>query len=154
MCAVQFAHTVKAKREAKEHRERKAKAKTKAEWMREAQAVFNRWIRHRDQGQPCISCGRHHTGQYHAGHYRSTKAAPELRFSESNVHLQCQPCNTHLSGNIVEYRRGLIAKIGIELVEWIEGHHEPKRYTIDDLKAIKSEYTKRLKAVDTPATEV
>ena len=137
-----------AKREAKEHRERKAKAKTRQEWLKDAQTAFNLFIRTRDKGRPCISCGRHHQGQYHAGHYRSTKAAPELRFEELNVWKQCQPCNTHLSGNIIEYRKRLIARIGVDRVEWLEGKHEAKHYTIDDLKAIKSEYTKKAKELE------
>lgn len=117
------------------------KLKSKAQWAKEAQTEFNRFIRLRDADQPCISCGRHHTGQNHAGHYLSVGARPELRFTESNVHKQCAPCNTHLSGNAVLFRRGLLAKLGIELVEWLEGPHEPRRDTIDSLKAIKAHYT-------------
>jgi hypothetical protein len=117
--------------------------KTKAERMREAQAAFNRFIRLRDSGQPCISCGRFHGGQLHAGHYRTTKAAPELRFDERNVNLQCAPCNNHLSGNIVEYRRGLLAKYGQAVVDEIEGPHDLKRYTIEDLIEIKRAYTEK-----------
>lgn len=144
-CAIDKAKEIRAKRERKEHREAKAKLKTRRDWLREAQAAFNRFIRTRDMGQPCISCGRHHQGQWHAGHYLSTGARPELRFDERNVHLQCQPCNTHLSGNIVLYRQGLIAKIGLAAVEELEGPHEPKKYTVEDLKAIKAMYTARIK---------
>lgn len=121
------------------------KMKSKAQWAKEAQASFNAFIRSRDADQPCISCGRHHQGQYHAGHYLSVGARPELRFCESNVHKQCAPCNTHLSGNAVLFRRGLLAKLGIELVEWLEGHHEPRRDTIDDLREIKATYTAKTK---------
>lgn len=138
----------RAKRERKETLEAKAKLKTRRDWISEAQAAFNRFIRTRDVGQPCISCGRHHQGQMHAGHYLSTGARPELRFSELNVHAQCAPCNNHLSGNIVLYRKGLIQKIGVQLVEWLEGHHEPKHYTVDDLKAIKAEYTRKAKELE------
>lgn len=149
--AAKKSKATRARKEAREHREAKVRAKPRSKWMQEAQAAFNRWIRLRDAGQPCISCGRHHQGQHHAGHYRSTKAAPELRFEENNVHLQCQPCNTHLSGNIVEYRKSLIQKIGLlgfGGVEWLEGPHEPKHYTIEDLKAIKEKYTAMAKALD------
>jgi hypothetical protein len=131
----------KAKRERKETKERKAKLKPRRDWLREAQSAFNKFIRTRDAGQPCISCGRHHNGQWHAGHYLSTGARPELRFDERNVHLQCAPCNNHLSGNIVLYRQGLIAKLGLAVVEELEGPHEPKHYSIDDLREIKARYT-------------
>lgn len=141
VCAWRYTGQQNAKTDRRLTREAKAKLKTRAQWMKEAQAAFNKYIRLRDAGQPCISCGRHHQGQWHAGHYLSTGARPELRFEESNVHLQCAPCNNHLSGNIVLYRIGLITKIGIEKVAWLEGPHEPKKYTVDDLKAIKAKYT-------------
>ena len=99
----------------------------------------------RDEKEACISCGRHHTGQYHAGHYRTVGAAPELRFNELNVHKQCSVCNNHLSGNLIEYRRGLVAKIGIEKVEWLEGKHEAKKYTIDEIIEIKKHYQQKIK---------
>lgn len=140
-CAIRYTADLKAKRDRKETRDRKAKLKSRRDWLREAQAAFNRFIRLRDAGKPCISCGRHHQGQWHAGHYLSVGARPELRFEELNVHAQCAPCNNHLSGNIVLYRQGLITKIGSDRVEWLEGPHEPKHYSIDDLKAIKRHYT-------------
>jgi hypothetical protein len=142
-CAIKHTASLKAKRERKETKERKAKLKTRRDWLREAQAVVNKFRRLEDtkKGYPCISCGRHHQGQYHAGHYRSTKAAPELRFDPRNIHLQCQPCNTHLSGNILGYRKGLIDRYGMSLVDYLEGPHEAKHYTIDELKAIKKEYS-------------
>jgi hypothetical protein len=146
-CQVTYAtaHALKSqdkrvKQERKELRERREKAKPRSWHKAEAQRWFNKYIRLRDADLPCISCQRFHTGQYHAGHYRTVGASPELRFDEHNVHKQCAPCNNHLSGNIVNYRSGLIARIGIELVEWLEGKHEPKHYTIDDLKAIKAKY--------------
>lgn len=147
-CAIDMARDIKAKRERKERKEAKAKLKTRRDWLREAQAVFNRFIRLRDAGRPCISCGRHHQGQNHAGHYRSTKAAPELRFDEANVHLQCQPCNTHLSGNVVEYRKELINRIGQAEVDRLEGPHEPMKYTIDDLRQIKATYQAKCKELE------
>ncbi|MFG0496276.1 recombination protein NinG [Pseudomonas sp. YQ_13] len=133
--------------ERREIQVRKQKLKSRADYVREAQAVFNQWVRLRDEAQPCISCGRHHQGKYDAGHYRTTAACPELRFDPLNVHKQCSPCNTQLSGNIVEYRLGLIRRIGQDSVDWIEGPHEAKRYTIDDLKAIKAEYRAKIKAL-------
>ena len=119
--------------------------KTKSEHAREAQNAFNAWIRLRDEKEPCISCGRFHQGQYHAGHYRTVGSHPELRFEELNVHKQCSVCNNHKSGNIVEYRINLLGKIGAKSIEWLEGNHEPKKYTVDDLKSIKATYKAKLK---------
>ena len=46
------------------------------------------------------------------------------------------------------YRRALVELIGVDKVEWLEGPHEPKKYTIDDLKAIKAEYIRKRKEVE------
>jgi len=131
----------------KAYREQKEKLKTRADHLKEAQREFNAYIRERDKDLPCISCQRYHQGQWHAGHYRTTRAAPELRFHENNVHKQCSVCNNHKSGNIVDYRINLIQKIGIRNVEHLEGPHEPKKYTIEELKAIKKMYREKTKTL-------
>jgi hypothetical protein len=119
----------------------KEKIKTRAEHMKDAQTAFNAWVRARDSGLPCISCGTTADIQYAAGHFRSAGGHPELRFDPLNVHLQCnRNCNMAKSGNLGPYRIELIKRIGQEKVDWLEGPHEPKRYTIDDLKAIKAHY--------------
>lgn len=134
--------------ERKEIKARKEKLKSRADHMRETQVVFNEWIRLRDAALPCVSCGRHHEGQYHAGHYRTVGANPELRFEPLNVWKQCAPCNNHKSGDIVNYRITLVRRIGLERVEWLEGPHEAKRYTIQELNEMKADFrakTKELK---------
>ena len=129
-----------AKKERESMRQAKERVKTRQEWIREAQRWFNKWIRLRDDKEPCISCGRHHQGQYHAGHYRTTGAAGQLRFNENNCHKQCAPCNNHLSGNLTEYRPALIKKIGLPMVETLEQDNKPHTWTIEELKEIKSKY--------------
>ena len=143
-CAMARVRNAK-KAERESVRARKEAIKSKADWAREAQTAFNAWIRARDEGLPCISCGRHHQGQWHAGHYLSTGARPELRYTESNVHRQCAPCNTHLSGNAVLYRIGLINRIGSDAVEWLEGPHELPKWTAADYRAIRDTYRQKLK---------
>jgi hypothetical protein len=115
-------------------------------WRDQAQVAFNAWIRERDKALPCISCGRFHSGKWNAGHYLSTGARPELRFDEANVHRQCEPCNTHLSGNLIPYRVELIRRIGQAGVDRLEGPHAARRFRADDLKAIRDDYRARLKA--------
>ena len=144
-CALIDAKEKTEKKRKKEHRERKQGLKTKSQWLKEAQVEFNKYIRSRDHTRPCVSCGRYHSGQNHAGHYRSVGAAPELRFNEDNCHLQCAPCNNHKSGNAIEYRINLVKKIGLKRVEILEGKHEPKHYTIDDIKEIKRVYREKCK---------
>ena len=127
--------------ERREIKVRKEKLKSRADHLKDTQQAFNAWIRARDAGQPCISCGTTADVQYCAGHYRTTAAAPELRFEPLNVNLQCnRNCNMGKSGNLLGYRPGLIKKIGIEAVEWLEGPHEAKKYTVEELKAMTAEY--------------
>ncbi|MFJ3409454.1 recombination protein NinG [Pseudomonas protegens] len=129
----------------REIKARKERLKTRADHLREAQAVFNEWVRLRDADLPCVSCGRHHDGQYHAGHYRTVGANPEIRFEPLNVWKQCAPCNTHLSGNLVNYRLSLLQRIGAEKLEWLEGPHPACKHTIEEIKAIKAEYREKIK---------
>ena len=128
-----------------ETKTRKDKIKTKTEWMTEAQTAFNQYIRARDHGLGCISCGTNKQDiQYHAGHYRTRKAAPQLRFDEAQVWLQCATCNNHLSGNLINYRRELLNRIGQAEVDRIECDNTEARFTIEDVKRIKAEYKKKL----------
>jgi hypothetical protein len=127
---------------------RKEALKSRADHLKDTQTAFNAWVRERDAEMPCVSCGRHHQGKYDAGHYRTVGSNPALRFEPLNCHRQCSPCNTRLSGNLVNYRVELVRRIGVDQVDWLEGPHEPKKYTVDDLKAMTADYrakTKELK---------
>lgn len=128
---------------------RRERLKSKADHMRETQAVFNSWVRARDADLGCVSCDRPASwnGQWHASHFRSVGSSPEHRFNPDNVHKSCSICNNHLSGNILGYRPELERRIGIEAVEALIGPCEPKRYTIEDLQAIKAEYREKLKVL-------
>ncbi|MDH2997203.1 NinG recombination protein [Pasteurellaceae bacterium LFhippo2] len=130
----------------KRMKERKERLKSRREHLADLQKVFNQFIRLRDKDEPCISCGRYHQGQWHAGHYRTVGACPELRFEELNVHKQCSVCNNHLSGNLIEYRINLIEKIGLENVEWLERKdHPPLKLTEDEIKELIKQYKAKIK---------
>lgn len=143
-CAITAAARKREKAAAEDRRQTRAalvKLKSRAELVKEAQTAFNAWIRARDAHLPCVSCGRHHNGQYHAGHYRSTASRPDLRLDPANVHKQCAPCNTHLSGNLIPYRLELIARVGQAEVDRLEGPPTGNKLTRDELIALKAEYT-------------
>jgi hypothetical protein len=134
-----------AKKISSEKKKDRAKLKSRSDWIKEAQAVFNAWIRERDKNLPCISCKCSNAGQWHAGHYLSVGARPELRFDPLNVHKQCVHCNLYMSGNLINYRKSLCEKIGVENVELLEGPHDAKKYTIEELELIKKTYSMMLK---------
>ncbi len=129
----------------KEKKERKEALKTRSEWMQDLQDVFNTFIRTRDKDKPCISCGTF-TGKMNAGHYKSVGGSPELRFNELNVHKQCEYCNTHLSANLIEYRIGLVKRIGVEQVEFLERKdHAPLKLMVDEIKEQIKAYKEKIK---------
>lgn len=141
-----------AAEERKKDREKREKLKTRSDWMKEARQEFNRYIRLRDYGRGCISCNKvlcssSVGGGYDAGHYRSVGSAPHLRFVECNVHGQCKKCNRWGSGMSVDYRAGLILRIGLDQVEKLEADQEPRKYTTDDLKEIKLSYRAKANAL-------
>jgi len=148
MCAINLVSQENKKKERQETRKMREKLKSRSDWMREAQTAFNRYIRARDKGNGCISCGRNTGAKMNAGHYLTVGGHPELRFEENNCFLQCEHCNSYLSGNIARYRINLLAKIGLDMVEWIEGPHEPKKYTIEELKEIKRKYNRKAKEIE------
>ncbi len=129
----------------KEKKERSERLKTRSEWMQDLQDVFNTFIRTRDKDKPCISCGTF-TGKMNAGHYKSVGGSPELRFNELNVHKQCEYCNTHLSANLIEYRIGLVKRIGVEQVEFLERKdHAPLKLMVDEIKEQIKAYKEKIK---------
>ena len=124
--------------------------KPRAKLVAEAQIAFNSWVRARDDELGCISCGTT-KGKVNAGHYLSVGARPELRFEPDNVHRQCERCNTYLHGNLIDYRVALWWRIGMDRVNWLEGPHEPRKWSRDELIAIKADYTQRTKELKAAA---
>ncbi|WP_421526318.1 recombination protein NinG [Pseudomonas yamanorum] len=131
--------------ERREIKVRKEKLKSRGEHMREAQQAFNEYIRTRDQaaGHLCISSGKPldwSGNAVDAGHYRSVGSAPHLRFDERNCHAQSKQDNRFLSGNAVDYRIGLIARIGQEAVDALEADQSVRKYSVEQIKGIKAYY--------------
>ncbi|NWC48698.1 recombination protein NinG [Pseudomonas edaphica] len=131
--------------ESREIKVRKEKLKSRGEHMREAQQAFNEYIRIRDQsaGHLCISSGKPldwSGNAVDAGHYRSVGSAPHLRFDERNCHAQSKQDNRFLSGNAVDYRIGLIARIGQQAVDALEADQSVRKYTVEQIKGIKAYY--------------
>lgn len=147
-CALELAKDKRIKTVKKEIKEARQKLKSRSDWLKETQTVFNKYIRLRDQNDGCISCGSKSAIAYHAGHYRSIGSAGHLRFNEQNCHRQCSACNTHLSGNLIRYRLGLIRKIGIHAVETLESDNATVKLNIEEIKVIKQQFSAKIKALN------
>lgn len=126
--------------------------KPRGKLIAEADRAFCAYIRKRDQlaGHTCISSGKPldwSGNNVDAGHYRSRGSAPHLRYDERNCHAQSKHDNRYLSGNAVDYRIGLISRIGLAEVEALEADQKPRKYSNDDLIAINAKYVAKLKAL-------
>lgn len=145
-CVKEWLRSLKEKQWKARKKELQEDLKTVQELLKETQVVFNAYIRERDKGKPCISCGNPKPKKVNAGHYYSSGGHKAVTFDESNVHLQCEHCNTFLSGNLIEYRKGLIERIGISEVERLEKVAQNERkYTREELREIKEKYKQKIK---------
>jgi hypothetical protein len=160
-CSLEYARKVAARKEAKVAREeRKAtreariKLKTRREWIAEAQAAVNKVVRLRDAlaGRGCISCGakpqQRYGGAMDAGHFRSVGSAPHLRYYLPQIWAQCKRCNRDLGGSVVNYRRGLVERIGLERVEQIEAMQGTAKWSVEYLQRLKKVMNKKAKRLE------
>jgi hypothetical protein len=135
-------------------RARRRALETIPELIKVAQREFNAFIRLRDEWRPCICCGKPlHSGidvggGFDAGHYRSVGSAPHLRFDERNCHGQRKVCNRHGAGRAVDYRIGLIERIGLEAVEALEADNRVHKWTREELREIAAHYRMRRKELE------
>lgn len=143
-CAIEYTNKLKANKAKKEKSILKEKLKTLSDLEAEAKKSFQRYVRLRDKDLPCISCNNLNTNDWAGGHYFSAGMYSGLMFDERNCHKQCNThCNKYLSGNLLEYRKGLIKRFGSEFVEKLESESDQKRnykYTREELIAKKMQY--------------
>lgn len=115
--------------------------------IKKTQATFNKYIRLRDKDKGCVSCKSPKVE--HASHFFSAGKFTALRFNEDNVHGSCLRCNYFMGGNLLEYRKTLVKRIGIEKLELLEGLAERQvhKWSILELQAINDEYKKKIKSL-------
>lgn len=142
--------SIELKKERATDKAKKESLKRIPDLIKEAQIAFNAYSRYRDKDKPCICCGQPLAygdvgGAFDCGHYRSTGSASHLRFNENNAHAQRKVCNRWGAGRAVDYRIGLIDRIGLDAVEALEADNTPKKWTREELIAIKVKYKEKLK---------
>lgn len=139
---------------------RKEALKSRGDHLKDAEKAVRDYRRTYELsiGSGCMSCGESQEsilaaqgwktgGAFDAGHFLGKGARPELRLVPNNIWLQCKSCNAGSSkyarkGQTVSqgFRTGLIARIGLEAVEALEADHEPRKHTVEELKAITADY--------------
>lgn len=148
-CIKEFSLSVKDKKWKEEKKVMKESLKTLSDYEREAKDVFQRWVRLRDKGLPCISCDNGSPTDWSGGHYFPAGQYSGMIFDERNCHAQCNShCNRYLSGNLVNYRMGLVNRYGEEFVKKLESDAILRRdykYTKTELTDIKNKYLLKIK---------
>jgi hypothetical protein len=146
-CIKAFVEEVKTNQWKTTKKRMKEDLKTLQDWLKEAQTIFNKYVRLRDQGLNCISCNKPPLKK-NCGHYFSSGGHSNVRFDEDNCHLQCEHCNTYLSGNLLNYQIGIQKRIGAQkLLELQERAHLTKKWTIDELKEIIKTYKTKVRSL-------
>ena len=154
-CALKYGKKIIAERQQKKvNAERKQfnyNNMTLSDWKKKVQVVFNKFIRLRDLNKGCISCGTTLLGKkYDAGHFYAT-TYEGLRFNELNVHGQCVQCNRDKHGNIHEYRKKIVERIGVEGLDWLDNNRYLKlklsKYELEELFEIYKQKIKEHEAI-------
>jgi len=153
-CATEYSKHLREKKEKKMlleiHRKNKLtkeKLKTLSEHLKEFQVIFNTFIRLRDRGKPCISCGRSLEGRkVNASHFWSVGGNPSVRFDLFNAHNSCVPCNQHKHGNLQDYAIRLPGRIGQAEFEALNTRRtQSRKYTIPELIDLKQLFKQKIK---------
>jgi hypothetical protein len=144
ICALEF----NSKKEVdKRFKVMKSDSRSLIELRNLARVNFQIYIRQRDKDLPCISCNKS-DAKWDAGHYLKAEIYTKLIFNEDNVHKQCSYCNLQLAGNLIEYRKNLVKRIGINKVQELEDMADLSRsykFTKDELITLAKNYKLKIK---------
>lgn len=123
----------------------KVKTASKAHYTQLASMAVNKFIRFRDRGKPCISCGAKWRADFQAGHLFSGGGHSSVRFDELNINAQCVECNSGSNFDQGAYITELIRRTSAEEFEEMKARaYEVKSYSIEELNRIVLTYKKKL----------
>ena len=112
------------------------------------------YVKERDKGKPCISCGTPYKSNFQAGHYYKAELFSSLKFNLFNINSQCQYCNLRLEGNLNGYATNLPLRIGrenfkeLELLSKLDKQETFKwdREKLNEIRKLAQEKLKELKS--------
>ena len=100
--------------------------KSVAKLIQECQECFNAYIRKRDEGKCCISCGNAFWTD--CGHLFKKSTRPAMRFNPMAAHGQCRECNSLPDGNYDAMCKGIAKRYGSDyLVTVIQQSNESRK---------------------------
>lgn len=115
--------------------------------------IFSQYIRLRDANPngfcKCITCNSMWQWRIiHNGHYIPRQHIA-TRYDERNCHAQCPNCNIGLRGNLEKYKRAIIGRYGVNVLEELEsGKRSIEKWTTADYKEKIAYYKKEVKRLE------
>jgi len=154
-CAIKNAKAKEKKRqEDSEHIDKLIKEKKDrnklSTYLENTKTIVHKYIRLRDKGKPCISCGAPYKSDFDAGHFYPAGKFTALKFNLNNIHGQCIQCNRYNEGNFEMYSLSLPNRIGDKeyqkLVKMAEKSiKDVKKWSREELKHIQNEAKRKIK---------
>lgn len=146
-------HTLKAtktSRDFKVFEEEEARLKSIKWLLINTRNACHTYIKLRDEGKPCISCGMPYNTSFQAGHFYKAETFSNIKFNEFNINGQCKGCNLHKEGNESEYRVNLPKRIGQDAFDEInrlarEYKQSNFKWHKDELNKIRTHYINKAK---------
>jgi len=133
----------------KKKKRMKEEIKTTSDFVKECQKWINRYVRLRDKDKGCVSCGSPLTGKYDAGHFFSAGGHGSVRFDLNNIHAQCVYCNQYEHGNLFNYHKELLNRIGSEQFNKLEQRSKGvHKHDKEELKEMIIEFKKKCKLME------
>jgi hypothetical protein len=93
---------------------------TKKNYKKKLDTIFSQFIRLRDRGKGCYTCGVQRTWkELQCGHFIPRQYLA-LRYDERNCHAQCYACNMLYNGQPSKYALRLMDEYGERIIAELE----------------------------------
>lgn len=140
------AEIIRKKEIEKEKRAEEGKKNQLKVYFESTQTICNSFIRLRDQGKPCISCGKHWQKNFQAGHLFSVGGHSAVRFDEENINGQCLECNSSSVFDVEKYIQEFEKRYSKDEFEVLRVKaYEEKRWTVEELKNLAAYFRSKIK---------
>lgn len=128
---------------------------------KQTQPVFNKlrrlqefkWFSDRGLEPVCNSCQKPlGNDQWCNGHLISVGSNGRLRYDFKNSYLQHNHnCNKHKSGDVENFKKGLVIRFGEEegkaIIDYCETNNKPIKRTWQEIEELRKEFNKEIKAM-------
>ena len=133
-----------------EYKFERKKTNNISQLIQSTKKVCHEYIRLRDKGNSCISCGTPWNQDFQAGHFYKAELFSSIKFNSLNIHGQCVQCNIRKEGNESQYRVNLPDRIGkhdFDKLNYLASLEKKINFKWDREKLIKirKEYRNKLK---------